>query len=90
MSACQGLLLRRPIADRFALPISAQVPSSGVANSGLLRGPDRRSATGTANLPNHAFAITSDYGREQRKNRDANTCFWLNLTIFRMNTCTKR
>jgi len=89
MSACQGLLLRRPIADRFAPPMSAQVPSSGAANSGL-QGDERCWAVVAANLPNHTFAITSDYGRNRRKNPDANSCFWCDLTFFRMNTCTKR
>ena len=88
MSACQGLLLCRPIADRFAPPMSAQVPSSGAANSGLQG--DERWAAVAANLPNQTLTITRNCGRNRRKNGDANTCFWLNLTIFGMNTCTKR
>ena len=43
-----------------------------------------------AYLAIHTFAIGSNCARHQCKNRHANICFWLNLTIFRMNSCTKR
>jgi hypothetical protein len=89
MSARQKLLLRRLIADRFAPPMSARLPLVGLT-SGRLRGHNRRSETAAGIVLNHAFAITSDYGRDQRKNPDANSCFWCDLTFFRMNTCAKR
>ncbi len=54
------------------------------------RGRDRRSANVTANLPNHSFAVTSGCTRDGHKNADANARFLPDLTIFRMNTCTKR
>lgn len=90
MSARQKLLLRCPIAERFAPLISARVTFFGLT-SGCLRGHDCCSAAGTANLlPNHSCAIRSNCARDQGKIGHANICFWLNLTVFRINTCTKR
>jgi len=77
MSAGQDLLPRRFLSERFAPPVD-------------LQGGDPCRATLAASLPNHSCAIRSNCARDQRKNRDANTCFWLDLTIFRMNTCAKR
>ena len=93
MSAGQELLPRRSLSERFAPLVSARVPLFGL--SGLCpRGRDRRSANvaanAAANLPKDASPITSNWGRAGHKNPDANTRFWLNLTIFRMNTCTKK
>jgi len=67
---------------------SARVPRLG-PTTGRLMGRDRRWAAVAAKLPKDASTITSNSPRDQRKNRDANACFWLNLTIFRMNTCAK-
>ena len=89
MSAGQEHLPRRSTAQRFAPPMSAQVPSSGAANSGL-QGDERCWAAGAANLPNQTFTITSNCRRDQRKTDEANPCFRRRLTIFRMNTCAKR
>jgi hypothetical protein len=89
MAACQELLLRRSIAGRFQPPMSVRVPLFGLTG-GCLPGEDRRSQAVAANLPNQTFTITSNCRRDPRKNRDANTRFWVDLTIFRMNTCTKR
>ena len=77
MSAGQDLLPRRFLSKRFAPSVDLQ---SG----------DPCRATLTANLPKDAFTITTNCGRNRRQNRLANTRFWLNLTIFRMNTCTKK
>ena len=77
MSAGQDLLPRRFLSERFAPPVD-------------LQGGDPCWATRAASLPNHSCAIRSNCARDRRKNRDANTRFWLNLTIFRMNTCAKR
>jgi hypothetical protein len=77
MSAGQDLLPCRFLSERFAPPAD-------------LQGGDPCWATLAAHLPNHSCAIRSNCARDRRKKRDANTRFWLNLTIFRMNTCTKR
>jgi hypothetical protein len=88
MSAGQELLPRRSLTERFAPPISARLQLVGLTSGGP-RGHNRRSET-AANAPNDAFTITTNCGRNRRQNRLANTLFWLDLTIFRMNTCTKR
>jgi hypothetical protein len=89
MSAGQELLLRRHLTERLVPLVSAGVPLFAPM-TGCLRGRDRRSANVAANLPNDAFIITSNCGRNRRQNRLANTRFWVDLTIFRMNTCAKR
>jgi hypothetical protein len=89
MCARQELLLRRRLTERLVPMVSAEVPLFGPM-TGLLRGPDRRSQVVAANLPNDAFTITTNCGRNRRQNRLANTLFWLDLTIFRMNTCAKK
>jgi hypothetical protein len=89
MSAGQELLLRRSLTERFVPLVSARVPLFGPM-TGCLRGRDRGWANVTANLPNDAFTISSNCGRDGHKNPDANGRFLPDLTIFRMNTCTKR
>jgi hypothetical protein len=89
MSAGQELLPRRSLTERFAPLVSPRVPPFGPASGGL-RGDERRLATVTANLPDHTFTIATNCRRDGQKNPDANTLFWLDLTIFRMNTCRKR
>src|ERR1700726_3377002 len=88
MSAGQELLPRRSLTERFAPPISARLQLVGLTSGGP-RGHNRRSET-AANAPNDAFTITTNCGRNRRQNRLANTRFWVDLTVFRMNTCTKR
>ena len=89
MSAVQKLLPRRSLAERFAPPVSTPAPSPS-ALPFVLQGGDPCWATLAANLPNDAFTISSNCGRDGHKNPDANTLFWLDLTIFTMNTCAKR
>ena len=89
MSAGQELLLRRHLTERLVPLVSAWVPLFGPM-TGCLWSRDRRSATVTANLPDHTFTIATNCKRDGQKNPDANTVFWLHLTIFRMNTCAKR
>jgi hypothetical protein len=89
MCARQELLLRRRLTERLVPMVSAEVPLFGPITD-CLWGRDRRSQVVAANLPNDAFTIASDWGRDGHKNPDANTLFWLDLTVFRMNTCAKR
>jgi hypothetical protein len=89
MCARQELLLRRRLTERLVPMVSAEVPLFGPITD-CLWGRDRRSQVVAANLPNDAFTITTNCGRNRRQNRLANTLFWLDLTIFRMNTCAKK
>jgi hypothetical protein len=89
MSVGEELLPRRSLAERFAPLVSARVPLLGPMGR-CPRGYERGWANVAANLPNDAFTISSNCGRDGDKNPDANTLFWLDLTIFRMNTCAKR
>ncbi len=77
MSAGQDLLPRRFLSERFAPPVD-------------LQGGDPCWATRAANLPNDAFTITTNCGRDGHTDPPANTLLWLDLTVFRMNTCAKR
>ena len=88
MSAGQELLLRRSLTNQFVPLVSAQVPLFGLMGR-CPRGYGRGWANVTANLPNDAFTIPSNCTRHGDKNPDANILFWLNLTLFRMNTCAK-
>ena len=89
MSARQRVLRHHALANQFVPLDSARVPLFGPITD-CLWGRDRRSQVVAANLPNDAFTITTNCGRNRRQNRLANTLFWLDLTIFRMNTCAKR
>src|SRR5579859_5547780 len=89
MSAGQELLLRRSLTERFAPPVSIPAPSPS-ALPVVSQGGDPCSATLAANPPPHAFNVPSNCRRDWRKNPNWNTLFWLDLTICRMNTCTKR
>jgi hypothetical protein len=89
MSAVQKLLPRRSLAERFAPPVSTPAPSPS-ALPVVSQGGDPCWANVTANLPNDVSTISSNCGCDGDKNPDANTLFWLDLTIFRMNTCAKR
>jgi hypothetical protein len=89
MSAGQELLPRRSLAERFAPPVSIPAPSPS-ALPVVLQGGDPCWATLAANLPNDTFTTASNCGCDGHKNPDANARFLLDLTLFRMNTCTKR
>jgi hypothetical protein len=89
MSARQRVLRHHALADQFVPLDSARVPLFGPITD-CLWGRGRRSANVAVNVPNDASTIASDWGRGGHKNPDANTLFWLDLTIFRMNTCAKR
>jgi hypothetical protein len=89
MSAGQKLLPRRSLTEQFVPLVSARVPLFRPA-TGCLRGRDRRSRIVAANPPDHTFTIASNCKRDGQKNPDANARFLPYLTIFRMNTCTKK
>jgi hypothetical protein len=89
MSARQRVLRRHSVANRFVPLVFARVPLFG-PKAGCLPGRDPCWATLAANPPDHTLTIASNCERDGQKNRDANTLFWLGLTIFRMNTCAKR
>jgi hypothetical protein len=89
MSAVQKLLLRRSLTERSVPPVSIPAPSPS-ALTVVLQGGDPCWATLAANLPNDVSTISSNCGCDGDKKPDANTLFWLDLTIFRMNTCAKR
>jgi hypothetical protein len=89
MSARQRVLRHHAVANQLVPLDSARVPLFGPITD-CLWGRDRRSQVVAANLPNDAFTITTNCGRNRRQNRLANALFWLDLTIFRMNTCAKR
>jgi hypothetical protein len=89
MSARQRVLRHHAVANQLVPLDSARVPLFGPITD-CLWGRDRCSQVVAANLPNDAFTITTNCGRNRRQNRLANALFWLDLTIFRMNTCAKK
>ena len=89
MFAGQELLPRCSLTERVVPVVSARVSLFGPM-TGCLRGRYRRWAPIAAKLPNQSCAIGTNCVSDQRKNGDANGCFWLGVTILRMNTCTKK
>jgi hypothetical protein len=89
---CYVCLPRTPSAPPHRRPICAAdvCPSAFVRRGEQGLQGDERWAAVAASLPNDAFTVTTNCGRNRRQNRLANTLFWLDLTIFRMNTCAKR